>query len=268
MRLKTALTGALLLSVALLMGACGSGSDWPPVRYEKLQVRQGGTGQIHLAGAQRTLSFADSITVAVRKPGDDVTRWTLYTFFGLTKLDFRSVPSAVMVTQVDGRDPNKSSSTDLPSYAVGIVLHDGFNQGAVAGGQILAQDAEISYESVQTGSFVLEALANADGTWAGQTSPNRQARYVQVTLQDTGTGAEALVAGTVPFVITVTDDARFNGYLGNLGLFLPGDPGSGGPPPPPGTGGGGGTDGPPPPPGGGGTTPPGGSDGPPLPPQL
>ena len=84
MRLKTALTGALLLSVALLMGACGSGSDWPPVRYEKLQVRQGGTGQIYLAGAQRTLSFADSITVAVRKPGDDVTRWTLYTFFGLT----------------------------------------------------------------------------------------------------------------------------------------------------------------------------------------
>lgn len=260
MRIRTALASALVLCSVLFLAACGGGDD-NGTGSGPLIARTGGSGSAFFSGAMQSLSFADSVTVAVRSATQTNLQFTLYTFFGLTKLTLNEVPTAVLVTTINGRDPNVSSSIELPSSVAGMVLHYGFNTAAVAGNTILAQDAQRTYEQVATGALVLEPLRSATGGFIGQASPDRQARYANVTLVDTATSDEALLNGTVPYALSTDVGSKFLGYIGNLGLLAPSDPGTGGPPPPPG-GGSGGTGGPPPPPLGGG----GGDDGPPAPP--
>lgn len=253
----------VVVAAALFLAGCGG----DPVGNElsgRLVVSSGGTGSIFFARTGTSLSFADSVTVAIRGQNDRSDQWTLYTLFGLSQLNLREVPSAALVTFVDGLEPDVSGSTFLPSSVIAMALHTGFNRGAVSGSgdlqQILAQDAPQVFEQTSNGTFILEPSPNASGGFVDQNSTNRRARWATVTLTDLDNGDEALLEGGVDFQLSAGSFQEFLGYAGNLGLNDRPSQSGGGPPPPPGTGGTGGGS------GNGGNGGSGGTDGPPAPP--
>lgn len=257
MSYRVAWCGFLALAVAL--AGCGGG-DAAGEPTGVLFVRSGGTGEIFFPRSQSRLAFANSVTVAVRSSRDEPTQFTVFTFFGLSRLNFQEVPEAALVTFVNGLQPNVSSTTFLPSSVVSMALHTGFDRSQVAvinqTTTPLAQDAPVIYERTSNGSFVLEPQPAADtASFTPHTSTDRRARYATLTLTDLDTGDEALLQGAVPYKLSTDVPQQFYGYLGNLGLDKVPAISGGGPPAPPGTTGS----------GGGGST--GGGDVPPAPPD-
>lgn len=257
MNRRVAFAGSL--AMGLMLVACGGG-DLAVVRTGVLLISRGGTGSVLFPLSQETLDFGNSVSVAVRGSGDPADRFTVFTFFGLTQLNFQQVPSSALVTFIDGLDPASSSTTFLPSTVVGMALHSGFNRNLVTtiGGTTfpLAQTAPQIFEQTSNGSFVLEPQPSTDGTFVPHTSTNRQARWAVLTLTDQDNGGEALVNGSVPYQLSQNINQQFFGYIGNLGLNIKPGQSGGGPPPPPGSSGSGGS--------GNGS---GGSGGPPAPPN-
>lgn len=236
-----------LAGVALALAGCGDG-DQATRQTGTLYVTHGGSGQIYLPGSQDTYDFADSITVAVQTANDEPDEFTIYTLFGLSRLDFDAVPSAALVTFVSGLLPSESYSTEVPSSVVGMVFHEGYDRSVRA---TLAQSATGLYERATSGSFILEPQTGGAG-FVSHDSADRQARYETVTLVDRTTADTALIDGAAPYQLSENINQRFFGYTGNFGLNTPPTDQGGGPPPPPGGGsggsGGGGDDGPPSPP--------------------
>lgn len=260
MKVRGVLAGAL--AVAVVLAGCGSGDPAVESTAGTLFVSSGGLGSIFFPRSQTSLFFQDSISVAVRTAQEQANnQFTVYTFFGLSRLNLREVPAAALVTFLASLNPNGSSATAVPSNTVGMMLHTGFNTGLVsnpgASQQILAQTAPVIYENTSSGTVVLEPQPDADGGFAGQNSPKRRLRFATVSLTDLDSGAEALINGSVNFQLSEGVSQEFYGYLGNLGLVQRPPVSGGGPPPPPGTGGVGGGG------GGGGTV-----DNPPSPPSL
>lgn len=248
MKLRLAVCVAVGLLIAVV--GCGSGDDPGVPVTGVLFVSRGGSDGLLFTQTQERLSFADSITVAVRGLNDDADQFTIYTFFGLTGLTFDQVPSAVLVTFVDGLDPTASATTALPSNQVGMVFHSGFDRTLTngIGGQVQAQDAPVVYEQARNGALVLEPRPSGSEVFVGQTATDRRARYVAITITDLNSGAEVLVDGAVEFQLSVNPTQDFLSYVGNLGLLTQPPSTGGGPPAPPGTigdgtGGGGGTGG-------------------------
>ncbi|MCC7494376.1 MAG: hypothetical protein IT204_18610 [Fimbriimonadaceae bacterium] len=253
--MKVRLAIGMALS-ALLLSGCGAGDPTGLVATGVLNVTTGGNGDIFFPADSTRLSFADSVTVAIRNTGDAADEFTVFTLFGMSSLDYTQVPSAALVTFVEGRSPSESSTTFLPSTVVGMMLHSNFDRSLVSGAgpnaRPLAQDAPSIFQSASNGSFVLEPQPTG-GTFVGQGSTSRRARWATVTLVSAANGAEALLEGAVNYVLSISPSQQFFGYAGNLGLLTRPPSSGGGPPDPPGTGGTGGS----------GT---GGSDGPPSPP--
>ncbi len=254
----------LALASAVFLTGCGAGDSPGVVQGGVLNVTRGGSGSILFPQTQTTLNFSDSVTVAIRGVNDSATQFTIYTLFGLNQLTLRDVPSAALVTFINGLSPAESSSTTVPSTVVLMSLHTGFDRSQVAGegaGQIvLAQDAPSLYDATSNGAFVLEPQPFARGTFVDQASPDRRARWSIVTQINQNNGAEALIDGAVNYVLSTNVSQEFLGYAGNLGLLTKPSSSGGGPPPPPGTSGGGGSS------GSSGGTSGSGSDTPPSPP--
>ncbi|MBI5834973.1 MAG: hypothetical protein HZB16_21940 [Armatimonadetes bacterium] len=258
MRLPIAWATAVAMCGSLLLGGCGAGDPTGVESDRALHVRVGGSGDVYFPGSLRSLPFSNSVTVALANTTGGANQYTIYTLFGLTRLTMTEVPTAALVTFVDGLNAATSSSTELPSGSVGMMLHDGFDQGLVSGGSVLAQDAPTIYERLSTGTMLLEPQQDLSSAFLSQASIYRQVRYSTVTLSDTATSAEVLAQGAAPFQVSTNVSQQFLGYAGNLGLLAQPSTGGGGPPDPPGSGTGtGGTT-------GGGTT--GGTDNPPTPP--
>jgi len=270
------LASGAALALAICLAGCGSGDPAGVADRGVLHVTPGGGGTILFPATGQTLSFANSVTVAIRGTNDAANQFTVYTLFGLSSLTMRDVPLAALVTFVNGLDPAASSTTFLPSSVVRMALHTGFNTSLVvnagdASQQILAQDAPLIFEQTSNGTYILEPQPSAGGTFVGQASANRRSRWATITLTDLNNGLEALLEGFANYRLSTGISQEFLGYAGNLGLTNQPPATGGGPPPPPGTTGGTGG-GPPPPPGGtggtGGTGGSGGSDNPPAPPTL
>lgn len=230
---------ALAMSLGLVfLAGCGAG-DATSSPIGVLFVSRGGSGDIIFPRTQAQLSFADSVTVAVQTANDSATQFTLYTLFGLTELNYRQVPTAALVTFINGLNPSTSSSTFLPSSVVTMALHLGFNQNLVslnASGTTtpLAQDAPQVFEQTSSGSFVLEPVPVGTG-FTAQSSTDRRARYATLTLTDLDSGDEALLDGAVAFDLSKQISQDFFGYAGNLGLTTKPGVSGGGPPAPPGS---------------------------------
>lgn len=236
-----------LLVCGLLLAGCGDGD--PAVKLTGvLHVSRGGTGQVYVTSTQESFPFADSVTVAVRGAHDEADEFTIYTFFGLSRLTLDEVPDAALVSFVRGLDPEEASSTEVPSSVVASVFHSGFDASARA---VLTQDAAQTFEAASNGSFVLEARPG--GVAVGGRSSEQRVRYAVVTLVDRATSDEALCDGSADYTLSEDLDQSFFGYTGNFGLNTPPAGTGGGPPPPPGGGSGGGSGA-------------GGGDGPPSPP--
>ncbi len=237
MRLPIAWATAVAMCGSLLLGGCGAGDPTGVEADRTLHVRVGGSGEVYFPGSLRSLPFSDSVTVALRDTSG-TNKYTIYTLFGLSRLTLTEVPSAALVTFVNGLNPTTSSSTELPSGSVGMMLHDGFDQSLVSGGSVLAQDAPTIYERLSTGTLLLEPQTGLTGSFVSQESIYRQVRYATTTLTDTATDAEVLVQGSAPFQLSTNVTQAFLGYAGNLGLLTQPSTGGGGPPDPPGSTGG------------------------------
>ena len=256
-------SGVALMRVILLTG-CGSGDPAGIADRGILHVTQGGGGTVLFPATGNTLSFANSITVAIRGTNDSATQFTIYTLFGLDQLTMRDVPTAALVTFINGLDPAASTTTFLPSTVVAMALHTGFDTSQVVNAgdssqMILAQDAPQIFEALSNGTFVLEPQPAAGGGFSSQSSTLRRARWATVTLQDSDNGQQALLEGFANYQLSTAISQEFLGYAGNLGLNARPPASGGGPPAPPGTTGG--TT-------GGGTTGGGSTDNPPSPPTL
>jgi len=236
MRLPIAWATAVAMCGSLLLGGCGAGDPTGVEDDRTLNVRVGGSGDVYFPGTLRSLPFSDSVTVALRDTTDGANQYTIYTLFGLTRLTMTEVPSAALVTFINGLSATASSSNELPSSTVGMMLHDGFDQSLVSRGSVLAQDAPTTYERLATGTLVLEPQQDLASAFVSQTSIYRQVRYSTVTLTDTSTNAELLVQGSAPFKLSQNVTQEFLGYAGNLGLLTRPSTGGGGPPDPPGSG--------------------------------
>ncbi len=238
--------GLCLSCAAMLLVGCGAGDPTGATAEGVLHVTSGGTGDILFTRTLDRLSFANSVTVAIREGAATDNRFTIYTLFGLQAVDFSTAPTAALVTFVDGLEPNRSSSTTIPSSVVTLALHTGFT----ATSQIAAQDAPVVFEQASNGTFVLEPTPATDGVFVSQDSASRRMRFSVVTMTDLDSGDEALLQGGVDYQISANISQRFLGYAGNLGLNRKPAVSGGGPPPPPGStglgsgptlGGGGGT---------------------------
>jgi len=257
-------SGAALL-LAICLAGCGGGDPAGLADTGVLHVSQGGGGTILFPATGQTLSFANSVTVAIRGVNDAADQFTIYTLFGLNTLTMRDVPTAALVTFIDGLSPSSSSTTFLPSSVIRMALHVGFDTSLIVNPgdqtqQILAQDAPQIFERTANGTYILEPRPTASGGFDSQTSINRRSRWATITLTDADNGQEALLEGFANYQLSQGITQEFLGYAGNLGLTNQPPASGGGPPAPPGTNGG---------TGGGGTgTGTGGTDSPPLPPSL
>jgi len=240
MKRHLALVGAFGTMVALV--GCGSGDPAVP-KTGILHVTSGGNGGIYFPRSQSTLPFGDSVSVAVRSSNDASDVFTVFTFFGLDSLTLTQVPQAVLVTFIDVLSPTATSATDLPSSVLRMVLHTGFDLSLVTPpGEvpaIYAQDARMTYENAANGTFLLEQRITV-GSYSAPTSTSRRARWDSTTIEDTASGDEALIDGSVDYTVSINVPQNFYGYAGNLGLLTPPPTSGGGPPPPPGSTGGGG----------------------------
>lgn len=254
MKLRPAWGLAASLCVCALLGGCGSGTPVGLPTIGQLQISSGGAGSATYARGLTTGSFANSVTVAVHQSTDATNQYTIFTFFGLTGLNYRQVPQAALVVFVNGIDPAYSISTALPTPTVLMALH--YFTGLQMS-QGLPQKAAQVFDTAYAGAFITESLGGSSGGYVSPTAPLRQVRYSQVALRDSTTADEASVIGSTPLVMSSNIDSTFFGYCGNLGLLRKPGNSAGGPPSPPGstTGGIGGT---------GGTT--SGGDTPPTPP--
>lgn len=256
------LASGVALVLAILLAGCGAGDSAGLADTGVLHVSRGGGGTILFPATGQTLSFSNSVTVAIRGVNDAANQFTIYTLFGLDTLTMRDVPVAALVTFVNGLDPAASSTTFLPSSVVRMALHTGFDTSLILNAgdqtqQILAQDAPQIFEQTANGTYILEPQPSATGAFASQDSANRRTRWATITLTDSDNGQEALLEGFANYRLSTGISQEFLGYAGNLGLTSQPPATGGGPPAPPGTSGGTGS---------GGAT--GGSDNPPSPPTL
>lgn len=241
MKLRLAL--AVSVGLALLLAGCGSGDPVGTVAGAggTLNVTVGGSGTARFTSTSSSLDLANSVTVAIRSANDPNTKWTIYTLFGLSRLTLTEVPTAALVTYVNGLLPTESSSTLLPSTVVGMVFHGHFDQSKVAtiNGQqtVLAQTAPLICNTASAGSFILEPQPSGDGSFTSQDSPNRRVRWSTVTLSSSSTGEEVLVDGYANYTLSYNINQNFMSYAGNLGLTAQPSSSGGGPPSPPGSGG-------------------------------
>ncbi len=231
------LASGAALALAICLAGCGSGDPAGVADRGVLHVTPGGGGTILFPATGQTLSFANSVTVAIRGTNDAANQFTVYTLFGLSSLTMRDVPLAALVTFVNGLDPAASSTTFLPSSVVRMALHTGFNTSLVvnagdASQQILAQDAPLIFEQTSNGTYILEPQPSAGGTFVGQASANRRSRWATITLTDLNNGLEALLEGFANYRLSTGISQEFLGYAGNVGstdTWPPGDRGAAAP---------------------------------------
>lgn len=229
-----------VLGLILTAALAGCGDDVGAPANAGLVVSRGGSGVVSVPSTSEVYTFDNSITVAVRGANDAADQFTIYTLFGVSELDYAQVPTAALVTFVNGLLPDQSYAVTLPSSQARSVLHTGFSA--------LGVNALRRFNVTVDGTFLLEPQPLAGGGFQDQGNPNRRARWLQTRLQSTTVTGEATVTGNANYVLSGDVSQAFFGYIGNLGLTYPPSTGGGGPPPPPGDDGGTGGDGPPPPP--------------------